>query len=54
MAATALLLSLYALPVQSQPKSPPRAFDVPAQNVGPAVASFARQANVQILVPASL
>jgi len=46
----ALLLSLYALPVLAQPK----AFDVPSQNVGPAVASFARQANVQILVPASL
>ncbi len=50
MAAIALLLSLYALPALAQP----RAFDVPAQNVGPAVASFARQANVQILVPASL
>jgi iron complex outermembrane recepter protein len=50
LAALALLLSLHALPALAQP----RAFDVPAQNVGPAVASFARQANVQILAPSSL
>ncbi len=50
LAATALCLSLFALPALAQP----RKFDVAPQNVGPAVASFAHQANVQILVPQSL
>ena len=50
MAAAILLLSFHARGAHAQSL----AFDVPSQNVGPAVATFARQANVQILVPQSL
>jgi outer membrane receptor protein involved in Fe transport len=49
-AAAILLLSLYVRPVHAQSM----VFDIPSQNVGSAVALFARQANVQILVPQSL